>query len=194
MRELLIEIGEDPDREGLRETPTRVADLFSEIFSGYHSDSELGVSFGEKSGLVALRDIEFYSVCEHHILPFYGRAHIVYQPNGKVFGASKIIRVVEKFSRRLQIQERITTQIAEELLEHGARGVLVMLEAEHFCMKMRGVKNSGAHLVTTAERGTLEEGDLRNAALQLINHRTEAGVQSQSSVGEPRTAAARIPT
>ncbi|MDG6953790.1 MAG: GTP cyclohydrolase I [Nitrososphaerota archaeon] len=176
VRKLLVEIGEDPDREGLRETPQRVAELFSEIFGGYRTDSELTVNFAEKGNLVALRSIEFYSVCEHHLLPFFGKAHIVYQPDGKVFGASKIVRLTEKYTRRLQIQERTTTQIAEELMEHGARGVYAMLEADHLCMKMRGVKNDGVYLVTSAERGTSESPGLRNEALELTNRR---GIQTR---------------
>lgn len=174
IRALLSEIGEDPDREGLRRTPERVAEIFTEIFSGYHATAELDVSFTEKSKYVALKNIEFYSMCEHHLLPFYGKAHIVYEPDGKVFGASKIVRLIDKFARRLQVQERMTSQIAEELLEYGARGVLVILEAEHLCMKMRGVKN-GASVVTSAERGSLEDPQAKATALAIFKEYDSAG-------------------
>ncbi len=167
VRDLLSEIGEDPDREGLRKTPERVAELYSEIFSGYKASAELEVNFVESSKFVAIKDIEFYSMCEHHLLPFYGKAHIIYEPNGRVFGASKMVRLIHKFARRLQVQERMTTQIADELFGQGVRGALVILEAEHLCMKMRGVKN-GAAVVTSAERGSLEDPQARAAALQIF--------------------------
>jgi GTP cyclohydrolase I len=168
IRELLREIGEDPNREGLRKTPERVAKLYAEILGGYRASSELEVEFAEKSKFVVFKDIEFYSMCEHHLLPFYGKAHVIYEPNGKVFGASKIIRLIDKFGRRLQIQERMTSQIADELEEHGAKGVLVMLEAEHLCMKMRGVRN-GACVLTVAERGSLKAAKAKAMALNMLN-------------------------
>ena len=115
VRELIIEIGEDPTREGLRETPERIANMYKEIFGGYDSDSELSVQFSEDSDVVIARDIQFYSMCEHHMLPFYGKIHIAYSPNGRVFGISKLVRLVEKYSKRLQIQERLTKNIADEL-------------------------------------------------------------------------------
>jgi len=140
VRELIIEVGEDPTREGLRETPKRIAEMYKEIFSGYDSDSELSVQFSEDSDVVIAKDIQFYSMCEHHILPFFGKIHIAYSPNGRVFGISKLIRLVEKYSKRLQIQERITKNIADELYAQGVKGVVVMVEAKHLCMRMRGVK------------------------------------------------------
>ena len=112
VRELIIEVGEDPTREGLRETPKRIANMYKEIFSGYDSDSELAVQFSEDSDIViSTRDIQFYSMCEHHMLPFYGKLHIAYSPNGRVFGISKLVRLVEKHAKRLQIQERITKDV-----------------------------------------------------------------------------------
>ncbi len=174
IRALISEIGEDPDREGLRDTPERVAKLFSEIFSGYQATAELEVSFEETSGYVALTNIEFYSVCEHHLLPFYGKAYIAYEPNGRVFGASKIVRLIEKFARRLQVQERMTSQIADELIRYGARGALVILEAEHLCMKMRGVRN-GAALVTSIERGSLQDPQAKAIAMNIMKRDGKMG-------------------
>jgi len=127
IRQLLIELGENPDREGLRETPDRVADMYAEIFSGYSLDSELDVTFNEESDMIIVREIQFYSMCEHHILPFFGKAHIAYIPDGKVFGISKLVRLVEKYAKRLQIQERMTKQIADELADK-VKGVLVVIE------------------------------------------------------------------
>ena len=141
VREIIIELGEDPTREGLRETPRRIADMYSEIFSGYDSDSELSVQFSEDSDVVIAKDIQFYSMCEHHMLPFFGKIHIAYSPNGRVFGISKLVRLVEKYAKRLQIQERLTKNVADELLAQGVKGVAVMAEAEHLCMRMRGVRN-----------------------------------------------------
>ena len=141
VRELIIELGEDPTREGLRGTPDRIADMYEEIFSGYDSDSELSVQFSEDSDAVVVRDIKFYSMCEHHMLPFFGKISIAYLPNGRVFGVSKLVRLVEKYAKRLQIQERMTKDIADELYAQGVKGVMVMSDAEHFCMKMRGVRN-----------------------------------------------------
>ena len=141
VRELIIEVGEDPTREGLRETPERIANMYKEIFGGYDSDSELSVQFSEDSDVVIARDIQFYSMCEHHMLPFFGKIHIAYSPNGRVFGISKLVRLVEKYSKRLQIQERLTKNIADELYSQGVKGVAVFADAEHLCMKMRGVRN-----------------------------------------------------
>ena len=184
VRLLIAEIGEDPNREGLRDTPERVAELYSEIFAGYAASAELEVSFAEESRLVALHDIEFYSVCEHHLLPFFGKAHIVYEPNGRVYGASKIVRLIEKFTRRLQVQERITSQIAEELVERGAKGSLVILEAEHLCMKMRGVRNGGS-LVTSAECGSLQNAALRAEALQIMGGYAKSGWRGSIQARRP---------
>ena len=141
VRELIIEVGEDPTRKGLIDTPSRIANVYKEIFSGYDSDSELSVQFSEDSDVVIARDIQFYSMCEHHMLPFFGKIHIAYSPNGRVFGVSKLVRLVEKFSKRLQIQERLTKNIADELYAQGVNGVVVLADAEHLCMKMRGVRN-----------------------------------------------------
>ncbi len=170
IRELLIEIGEDPDREGLRETPDRVADLYEEIFNGYKMDSELDVMFSEESDAVVAREIQFYSMCEHHMLPFFGKVHIAYIPDGKVFGISKLVRLVEKFARRLQIQERMTKQIADELEKMGVKGVLVIAEGDHMCMRMRGVKNN-SKILTIAYRGEFKKKELRESIMPLLQSR-----------------------
>jgi len=169
IRELIIEIGEDPTREGLRDTPRRIADAYSEIFSGYDSDSELSVQFSEDSDTVVAKNIQFYSMCEHHMLPFFGTIQIAYVPNGRVFGISKLVRVVEKFSKRLQIQERITKNIADELFAQGVKGVAVVAEGEHLCMKMRGVKND-AKVSTSAFRGTFEDQKTKEELLKAIEN------------------------
>ena len=137
VRELIIEIGEDPTREGLKDTPERIGRMYQEIFNGYEFDSELSVQFSEDSDTVVARDIQFYSMCEHHMLPFFGKIHIAYSPNGRVFGISKLVRLVEKYSKRLQIQERLTKNIADELFAQGVKGVVVVADAEHLCMRMR---------------------------------------------------------
>ena len=169
VRELIIELGEDPTREGLKDTPRRIADAYSEIFSGYDSDSELSVQFSEDSETVVAKNIQFYSMCEHHMLPFYGTIQIAYVPNGRVFGISKLVRVVEKFSKRLQIQERITKNIADELYSQGVKGVAVIADAEHLCMKMRGVKND-AKVTTSAFRGTFEDKKTKEELLKAMSH------------------------
>ena len=170
IRELIIEIGEDPTREGLRDTPRRIADAYGEIFSGYDSDSELSVQFSEDSDTVVAKNIQFYSMCEHHMLPFYGTIQIAYVPNGRVFGISKLVRVVEKFTKRLQIQERITKNVADELYSQGVKGVAVVAEAEHLCMKMRGVKND-AKVTTSAFRGTYEDQKTKEELLKAIRNK-----------------------
>ena len=167
VRELIIELGEDPTREGLKDTPRRIADAYGEIFSGYDSDSELSVQFSEDSETVVAKNIQFYSMCEHHMLPFYGTIQIAYVPNGRVFGISKLVRVVEKFSKRLQIQERITKNIADELYSQGVKGVAVIADAEHLCMKMRGVKND-ARVTTSAFRGTFEDKKTKEELLKAM--------------------------
>ncbi|MDH5431474.1 MAG: GTP cyclohydrolase I FolE [Nitrosopumilus sp.] len=167
VRELIIEVGEDPTREGLRETPERIAKMYKEIFGGYDSDSELSVQFSEDSDVVIARDIQFYSMCEHHMLPFYGKIHIAYSPNGRVFGISKLVRLVEKYSKRLQIQERLTKNIADELFSQGVKGVVVLADAEHLCMKMRGVKND-ATLSSSAFRGIYENKEEKAGIMSLI--------------------------
>lgn len=167
VRELIIELGEDPTREGLRETPERIANMYSEIFGGYESDSELSVQFSEDSEIIIAKDIQFYSMCEHHMLPFFGRINIAYSPNGRVFGISKLVRLVEKYSKRLQIQERLTKEIADELYAQGVKGVVVLADAEHLCMKMRGVRND-ARMTTTAFRGIYENKEEKESVLALI--------------------------
>ena len=170
VRELIIEVGEDPSREGLLETPERIAEMYEEIFGGYDIDSELSVQFSEDSDVVIAKDIKFYSMCEHHILPFFGKIHIAYSPNGRVFGISKLVRLVEKYSKRLQIQERLTKNIADELYSQGVKGVIVMTEAEHLCMKMRGVRND-ATMMSAAFRGIYEKKDERDNIIALIRKR-----------------------
>jgi GTP cyclohydrolase IA len=167
VRQLLLELGENPEREGLAGTPSRIADMYDEIFGGYRMDAELDVSFSEETDAIIAKDIQFYSMCEHHMLPFFGRIHVAYVPAGKVFGVSKLVRLVEKYSRRLQIQERLTTQVANELVRMGVKGVLVIAEGEHLCMKMRGVRNDSS-ITTIAHRGVLGEKEIREQVLALI--------------------------
>jgi len=167
VRQLLLELGENPDREGLAGTPSRIADMYDEIFGGYRMDAELDVSFSEETDAVVAKDIQFYSMCEHHMLPFFGKIHVAYVPSGKVFGASKLVRLVEKYSRRLQIQERLTRQIADELVRMGVKGALVIAEGEHLCMKMRGVRND-CSITTIAHRGIMEQKEMREQVLALI--------------------------
>jgi GTP cyclohydrolase I len=167
IRQLLVELGENPNREGLIGTPKRIAEMYEEIFSGYKMNSELDVSFSEETNAIIARDIQFYSMCEHHMLPFYGRIHIAYVPNGKVFGLSKLVRLAEKYSRRMQIQERLTTEIADEVSKRGVSGVIVIAEGEHLCMKMRGVRNNNS-IITIAYRGVFEEKGIRENILNLI--------------------------
>ena len=167
VRQLLLELGENPDREGLAGTPNRIADMYEEIFGGYRMDAELDVSFSEDTDAVIAKDIQFYSMCEHHMLPFFGKIHVAYVPSGKVFGVSKLVRLVEKYSRRLQIQERLTKQIADELVRMGVKGALVIAEGEHLCMKMRGVRNDSS-ITTIAHRGLMQQKEMREHVLALI--------------------------
>lgn len=167
IRQLLVELGENPDREGLIETPKRIAEMYEEIFSGYRMNAELDVSFNEETNAIIARDIQFYSMCERHMLPFFGRIHIAYVPNGKVFGLSKLVRLVEKYSRRMQVQERLTTEIADEISKREVTGVIVIAEGEHLCMKMRGVRNNSS-IMTIAYRGIFEEKGVRENVLNLI--------------------------
>jgi GTP cyclohydrolase I len=169
LRELIIEIGEDPTREGLKGTPERIASAYKEIFSGYDSDSEISVQFSEDSETVVIKDIKFYSMCEHHILPFFGKITLAYSPNGRVFGISKLVRLVEKYSKRLQIQERMTKNIADELYSQGIKGVAVIVEAEHLCMKMRGVRND-ANVTSTAFRGIYETEEEKGNIINIIKN------------------------
>ena len=160
IRLLLEGIGEDPDREGLAETPDRIARMYEEICGGMNEDAEehLKKTFtAENNEMVVEKDITFYSTCEHHLLPFYGKVHIGYIPDGKVVGLSKLARTVEVFARRLQLQEQLTGQIADALMEHmQPKGAIVMIEAEHMCMTMRGIKKPGSQTVTIARRGVFE--------------------------------------
>jgi GTP cyclohydrolase I len=167
IRQLLIEIGENPNREGLVDTPRRMSEMYEEIFSGYRMDSQLDVAFSEDSDAIIAKDIHFYSICEHHMLPFFGKITVAYIPSGKVFGLSKLARLVEKYSRRLQIQERLTKEIANEIMNMGVKGVLIIAEGEHLCMKMRGVRN-GSLIMTMAYRGVLQQKELRENLLSLI--------------------------
>jgi len=171
IRELIIELGEDPTREGLKDTPERIGQMYKEIFGGYESDSELSVQFSEDSDTVVARDIQFYSMCEHHMLPFFGKIHIAYSPNGRVFGISKLVRLVEKYSKRLQIQERLTKNIADELFAQGVKGVIVVADAEHLCMRMRGVRND-ATLTTSAFRGIYENKEEKESIMTMIRKRS----------------------
>lgn len=162
---LLLEgIGEDPGREGLKDTPDRVARMYGEILAGMEADAAVPLSkvFSvDSSEMVLEKDITFYSICEHHLMPFFGKAHIAYVPDGKVVGLSKLARTVEIYAARLQIQERMTGQIADALMEHLApKGVMVVLEAEHMCMTMRGVKKPGSRTVSIAARGAFEENPM----------------------------------
>lgn len=174
IREILISIGEDPDRSGIKDTPKRVARMYAELFSGVGKDpgKELTVFHNEDhEEMIIVKDIPFYSICEHHLVPFIGKAHIAYIPTkGKVTGLSKLVRVIEGFARRPQVQERLTGQIADCLMERlNPRGVLVVIEAEHLCMSMRGVKKPGHLTVTSAVRGVLQKNaKTRAEALALI--------------------------
>lgn len=160
IRLILEGIGEDISREGLLDTPDRIARMYEEIFGGMEEDAGVHLSrtfHADHSEMVIERDITFYSACEHHMLPFYGKAHIAYIPDGKVVGLSKLARTVEVFARRLQLQEQLTGQIADALMEHmQPKGALVMIEAEHMCMTMRGIKKPGSQTVTVARRGIFE--------------------------------------
>lgn len=169
-------IGEDPQREGLQDTPRRVAEMYQELFSGIRQDprEELTVSFeAGHHEMVVLKDIPFYSLCEHHFLPFYGVVHIGYVPNGRVTGVSKLGRVVEVLATRPQLQERLTTLIADTIMEVlKPQGVGVVIQAEHLCMIMRGIKKPGANFITSANRGTFRRYAVTRAEfLSLIQHK-----------------------
>lgn len=171
---ILEAIGEDPEREGLRDTPKRVARMYQEIFAGLHEDPSrhLKVQFSEDhEEMIIVKDIPVYSMCEHHLIPFYGKAHVAYIPRtGKVTGLSKIARVVEGFAKRPQLQERLTSQIADSVMDVlEARGVLVVIEAEHMCMTMRGVKKAGSKTLTSAVRGVFKTNQVtRSEGFSLI--------------------------
>ena len=175
VRLLLEGMGEDVNREGLIDTPDRIARMYEEIYGGMDEDAgkHLSKTFTVDSHeMVIEKDITFYSTCEHHLLPFYGKAHIAYIPDGKVVGLSKLARTVEVFARRLQLQEQLTGQIADALMEYmQPKGAIVMIEAEHMCMNMRGVRKPGTATVTTAARGLLAtDKDLKNEAYKLMGH------------------------
>lgn len=175
--DMLNAIGEDPTREGLAETPRRIADMYAEIFEGLHYDPREHLRVGFEVAhdeMVILRDIPFYSMCEHHFLPFHGEAHVGYIPDGRVVGISKLARVVEGYARRPQIQEQLTSQIAEAIMDVlQPDGVGVVIEAEHLCMTMRGVKKPGSRMMTSAMRGDFRKSDsTRSEFLSLlVGHR-----------------------
>ncbi len=176
VRLILEAIGEDPNREGILDTPKRVAKMYEEVFSGMHQDPKeyFQTVFGEDhEELVLVKDIPFYSMCEHHLVPFFGKAHVAYIPrNGKVTGLSKLARAVEAVSRRPQLQERITATVADSIVETlEPYGVMVVIEAEHMCMTMRGVKKPGSKTITSAVRGTfLQDATARAEVLSLIKN------------------------
>ena len=160
VRLLLEGIGEDVNREGLIDTPDRIARMYEEIYGGMEEDAATHLSRTftvDSSEMVVEKDITFYSTCEHHLLPFYGKAHVAYLPAGKVVGLSKLARTVEIFARRPQLQEKLTAQVADAMMDYlQPRGVMIMLEAEHMCMTMRGIKKPGSQTVTLARRGVFE--------------------------------------
>ena len=160
VREILIAVGEDPDREGLQETPNRVARMYGEVFSGLHRDitKDIKTFTSDNDEMILIGDIPFYSMCEHHLLPFHGKAHVVYVPkNGKILGLSKVARIVDTLSRKPQLQERLTSEIADTIQKAvDAMSVCVVLEAEHLCMTMRGIRKPGSKTVTSAMRGAAQ--------------------------------------
>ncbi len=172
---LLLEgIGEDVNREGLKDTPDRIARMYTEILAGNDDDAAVHLAkcfHADNNEIVLEKDIVFYSMCEHHMMPFFGRAHIAYIPDGKVVGLSKLARTVEVFARRLQIQEQMTAQIADAIMsELKPKGVMVVVEAEHLCMTMRGVKKPGSQTVTMIARGAFEnDNSLKNMFFQMLN-------------------------
>ncbi len=178
VREILLAIGEDPDRDGLLDTPARVGRMYAEIFAGVHDDpaEHLVAAFeADHDEMVMVRDIPLYSACEHHLIPFFGRAHVAYIPSedGRVIGLSKIARLVDGYARRPQVQERLTAQVADALQSTlDPRGVMVVLEAEHLCMSMRGVRKPGASTVTSAVRGLFRSSvATREEAMRFLQGR-----------------------
>lgn len=174
VREILAAVGEDPQREGVRDTPARVARMYEELFAGLERDParHLQATFSERyDELVVLRDIPFNSVCEHHLMPFEGQAHVAYLPDGQVVGISKLARVVDDFAHRPQVQERLTSQIADLLMEKlGAKGVAVVLNATHACMTCRGIKKAGSVMVTSAVRGRCKsDARTRSEVMSLLH-------------------------
>jgi len=173
VRQLIVEIGEDPDREGLLGTPARVAKSYKDLFSGYEKNLENIITVFDNEGydeMVIAKDIEFYSMCEHHMLPFFGKAHIGYIPQDKIIGLSKLPRLMEVFSRRLQNQERLTSQVARGLMDIlNPKGVGVVIEAQHLCMMARGVEKQGASMTTSSVQGLFKKNlNTRNEFLRLI--------------------------
>jgi len=177
VRQFLQNIGEDPDRQGLQRTPERVARMYAELTAGYQTDPVALINDAmfdvDYSGMVVVKGIDFYSLCEHHLLPFYGQAHVAYIPNGRVIGLSKIPRILEMFARRLQVQERMTEQVATFIDEVLAPvGVAVVVEGLHMCSKMRGVKNAHSSMVTSAMRGVFtNDPQMRGEFMDHINRR-----------------------
>lgn len=175
--QLIIEgIGENAAREGLVETPDRIARMYEEIFAGLNEDASVHLSktfSTQNTDMIIEKDITFYSMCEHHFLPFYGKAHIAYIPNGRVAGLSKLARTVEVYARRPQLQERMTVQIADAIMENlDAKGAMVIIEAEHMCMTMRGIKKPGSRTVTISSKGIFtEDAELRNTFLTMTGAR-----------------------
>lgn len=172
--EILEAVGEDPNREGLKDTPARVARMYAELLEGMHHEpaEHLSSVFSEKyDEIVLLRDIPFYSVCEHHLMPFIGKAHLAYLPDGKVLGVSKLARIVDAFARRLQVQERLTDQIADFLMKNlKPQGVAVVLEASHSCMTIRGIRKPGAVMVTSALRGIFKKDSRSRSEVLTLMH------------------------
>ena len=178
VRAIIEAVGEDPDREGLKGTPARIANMYEEILAGYNDDPKkhLKVFYTQEKyeEIILVKDIPLYSICEHHMLPFVGKAHVAYLPkNNRIAGLSKIARVVEVFSKRMQLQERLTAQIADTIQKQlNAQGVMVVIEAEHLCMTMRGVKKQGSRMITSAVRGLfLRDAKTRSEAMSLINNK-----------------------
>lgn len=180
IRELLIELGEDPDREGLLKTPARVARAFEFLTSGYRMDPEVVINQAvftqDTNNMIIVRDVELYSMCEHHMLPFYGRAHVGYIASGRVFGLSKIARLVDMYARRLQIQERLTEQIARAIMDNiGAEGVGVIIEARHLCMMMRGVEKQNSMMTTSSVLGSFHDDPATRAEFLTLVNRMRPG-------------------
>jgi GTP cyclohydrolase I len=175
VRDILAAVGEDPQREGLKDTPSRVARMYTELLAGMHQDPKeyLTSVFTEKyDEIVLLRDISFYSICEHHLMPFIGAAHVAYLPSGAVIGVSKLARVVDCFARRLHVQERLTDQIADFLMDSlKPKGVAVVLEASHSCMTIRGIKKPGSVMVTSSLRGIFKKDPKSRIEVMSLMHR-----------------------
>jgi GTP cyclohydrolase I len=171
--QILVALGENPDREGLQDTPKRVAKMYTELLAGTHSDptEHVHVFHEQYDEVVLLRDIPFYSVCEHHMMPFIGKAHIAYLPDGRVIGISKLARILDNYARRLQVQERLTGQVADFLMENlKPKGAAVVIEASHSCTTIRGIRKAGSVMVTSALRGLFKsDSRSRSEVLSLIN-------------------------